>query len=272
MKRFAWLLGVVLLGVAGCRSVSVVEKHAAGWSDRPGYVLLLAEPESNTMLCYGDAAAARKRYPPCSTFKIISTLAGLEAGVVSGPEARLGYDGTRYEYESWNRDVTLKEAFRASCVWYYKKLTGKLDKVYVRRVLERLDYGNCDISVWNSNGHNVFWIESSLLISPEEQLAVLERIFSGASGFTAEQVGILKDCMRYDDIGPVRFFGKTGTGRNHITNRLEAWCVGLLEFPGGKRWFFATHGADPDNDVSSAALRESIRSLVAAGLADDKNF
>lgn len=100
---------------------------------------------------------------------------GLDSGMVSGKSARLGYDGQKHEYEAWNRDVTLQEAFQASCVWYYKKLVGKLDKSYVQRTLDRLHYGNADISVWNRNGHNVFWIESSLLISPEEQVCGLGR-------------------------------------------------------------------------------------------------
>ncbi len=51
--------------------------------------------------------------------------------------------------------------------------------------LDRLSYGNCDISDWNgglnTNNNNPaltgFWIESSLLISPREQVEVLERIF-----------------------------------------------------------------------------------------------
>lgn len=51
--------------------------------------------------------------------------------------------------------------------------------------LDRLSYGNCDISDWNgglnTNNNNRaltgFWLESSLLISPKEQVEVLERIF-----------------------------------------------------------------------------------------------
>ena len=121
---------------------------------------------------------AEKRFPPCSTFKIVSTLLGLDCGVVTGPDSRLGYDGTRYETAAWNRDLSLREAFQLSCVPYYKKLVGKLEKAYVQRRLDALAYGNSDISVWNSNGHNVFWIESSLLISPAEQIGVLRRIFS----------------------------------------------------------------------------------------------
>ena len=48
--------------------------------------------------------------------------------------------------------------------------------------LDRLQYGNSDISDWegrlNTNNNNRsltgFWIESSLLISPKEQTEVME--------------------------------------------------------------------------------------------------
>ena len=211
---------------------------------------------------YGESLWAEKRFPSCSTFKIVSTLLGLDCCVVTGPDSRLGYDGTRYETSSWNRDLTLREAFQLSCVPYYKKLTGKLDKSYVQRRLEELEYGNCDIYVWNSNGHNVFWIESSLLISPVEQVNVLERIFSGRSGFRAEHVAILKQCMRRGNAGAFAFYGKTGTGRNHNSNRLEAWFVGFAEHPDGRILYFAAHAADPERNVSSAELQEKIRQLI----------
>ena len=103
----------------------------------------------------------------------------LDCGVVQSPDSKLGYDGTKYENENWNQDVTLQQAFQYSCVPYYKKLTGSLKKQYVQQVLDELDYGNCDISVWNSNGHNVFWIESSLLISPLEQIGAIRKVISG---------------------------------------------------------------------------------------------
>ena len=132
-------------------------------------------------------------------------------------------------------------------------------------MLGRLGYGNRDISVWNSNGHNVFWIESSLLISPREQLHVLERIFSGRSGFSQRHVALLKECMRYESIGKIGFYGKTGTGRNHNTNRLEAWCVGFLEYPDGGIVYYAAHGADRKRDVLSSEIRDSIRQIVSKG-------
>lgn len=190
---------------------------------------------------------------------------GLDRGILSGLQSKLGYDGTKYSYAAWNGDVTLEEAFRASCVWYYKKLMSNLDKDYVLAVLDRLDYGNRDLSVWNSNGHNVFWIESTLLVSPVEQVSVLEKIFSGGSGFSPEHVGMLKQCMRYEDVGTLRLYGKTGTGRNYNSGHLEGWLAGLLEYPDGATIYYAIHAASRDKDVSGPDVLAMLKKMLSCG-------
>ena len=255
--------GAALLSLlCGCTTRFEQQNFPAELHPAPDTVAVFHTPGNPVWTVYGNDKAAERRFVPCSTFKIVSTLMGLDAGIVSGPESRLGYDGTRHEYDSRNADLPLNDAFRLSCVWYYKKLIGRMEKSYVQNVLDRLHYGNRNISVWNSNGHNVFWIESSLLISPVEQVNVLERIFSGRSGFRAEHVAILKQCMRRGNAGAFAFYGKTGTGRNHNSNRLEAWFVGFAEHPDGRILYFAAHAADPERNVSSAELQEKIRQLI----------
>ncbi|HBF4863977.1 TPA: penicillin binding protein transpeptidase domain-containing protein, partial [Clostridioides difficile] len=104
------------------------------------------------------------RASPCSTFKIISTLIGLEKGVITSKESVMGYDGTNYPNKNWNKNLSLEEAFKESCVWYYKKLINKVDAKSVQSILDDLKYGNCDISEWegdlkNGKGHlNGFWL------------------------------------------------------------------------------------------------------------------
>ncbi|HBF3756519.1 TPA: penicillin binding protein transpeptidase domain-containing protein, partial [Clostridioides difficile] len=98
------------------------------------------------------------RRSPCSTFKIVSTLIGLEKGVINSKESVMGYDGTDYPNKNWNKNLSLEEAFKESCVWYYKKLINKVDAKSVQNILDDLKYGNCDISEWegdlkNGKGH-----------------------------------------------------------------------------------------------------------------------
>jgi beta-lactamase class D len=208
-----------------------------------------------------NQVSATIRHSPCSTFKVLSTLMALDCGIVPGVDAKMGYDGTIYEYAAWNSDLTMEEAFKVSCVWYYKKVVAKLSSSYVQDKLSRLSYGNADISAWNSAGHNVFWIESSLQISPVEQVNFLHTVFSGSSGFKPEHVAILKQCMKYDNIDGAVFYCKTGTGRNHDTKHLEAWCVGMIELPNKELVYYAVFAADPTQDIKGPAVRDIARTI-----------
>ena len=262
----SFILFCLAVSAIGCRQPEpLMPKSSAAAGIPAGFVAVFGKTGADPIVVCGNRTLAEHRFPPCSTFKIVSTLMGLDSGVLTGPESRLGYDGTRYEFAAWNGDLTLREAFRTSCVPYYKKLTGKLDRRTVQKTLDRLNYGNCDISVWNSNGHNVFWIESSLLISPLEQLGVLEKIFSGRSGFAPGHVELLRECMRDGCAGDWTLYGKTGSGRNHNTNRLEGWFVGFAEPADGKPVFFAAHGAAPDRDVNGPEMRQWLREQFSRG-------
>ena len=203
------------------------------------------------------------RFSPCSTFKVVSLLLGLEAGAVSTLSDRLGYDGTRHEIEAWNRDVTLKEAFGVSCVWYFKKVMDRISRERVERGLDRLGYGNRDLSLWDGRGHGGFWLRPGLAISPREQVAVLGRILTGKSGFSQDHISLLKRCMRQDPVlGNLPFYGKTGSGRDPVTGRLMGWFIGFCGVEEETTLLFAAHLDSPERDLSGRDAREWIVRLV----------
>ena len=139
---------------------------------------------------YNDELAEARR-SPCSTFKIISSLTALEYGILEPRDSTRTWSGEVFWNEDWNRDIDFSEAFRTSCVWYYRQLIDDIGQDRMQEELEKLQYGNCDISDWegrlNTNNNNRaltgFWIESSLLISPKEQTEVMERIFGENSEY-----------------------------------------------------------------------------------------
>ena len=167
---------------------------------------------------------------PCSTFKIISTLMGLQNDVIDSENSKMGYSGTYYPVADWNSDVTLKEAFQSSCIWYYRKVIDKVGKESVQEQLDDLTYGNCDISDWEGSNANSlpdlngFWLESSLKISPTEQVNVLSSIFEGKTNYSAEDIDILKHIMKADNNEGIELYGKTGAGVHN-----NSWYVGFFE-------------------------------------------
>lgn len=180
----------------------------------------------------------RQEKSPCSTFKIISTLLGLQNGVIIDESSTMGYDGTDYGNPAWNGNLTLEEAFQQSCIWYFREVIDSVGKDKIQEGLNELQYGNCDISEWNGSGINPmeklngFWLDSSLKISPLEQVEVLERIFEGQNDYESANIEILKRIMLIDESDTQKIYGKTGTSGNG-----EAWFVGFSESSGEREYF-----------------------------------
>ena len=169
----------------------------------------------------------RTQVSPCSTFKILSTLMGLHTGVLTGPESTMTYSGIQYPVAAWNGNLTLAEAFQSSCVWYF------------RQVID-----------------NGFWIDSSLKISPLEQVQVLTKVFEGRSQYTQEEVDTLRTIMLVQDDGTRQVYGKTGSGFGET-----GWFVGFQE-KAGARTYFAVYLADENRTVSGSQAREVAFALL----------
>lgn len=159
--------------------------------------------------------ACEIQYSPCSTFKIITTLLGLENGVISDENSTMKYNGALYPVESWNKNLTLKEAFQTSCVWYFKQVIDEVGQNAVQKMLTDIGYGNCDISEWSGSSLNPmpdlngFWLESSLEISPKEQVQVLTKVFDGKTSASPNAISIIKKVMLIEEKENVSLFGKT---------------------------------------------------------------
>ena len=171
----------------------------------------------------------KKRVSPCSTFKIVAVLAALDLGIITKEESLIEWDGTVWPIRSWNTDMDASAAFSTSCVWYFRKLIDKIGVDNLQDYLGMLSYGNQNITQWEGSGVNGnplidgFWLESSLLISPIEQMEVLERIFKGGTDIKPETVEVLKEYMHIADFdGSGELYGKTGTGNG-------GWFIGFIE-------------------------------------------
>lgn len=107
-------------------SAVIIKEDYSRYFDGINGCAVFYNSRANTFHIYQEEMAS-VRVSPCSTFKVISTLIGLEEGLVDSEESRMGYDGTIYENTTWNQDLNLKEAFQKSCVWYYR---GRISAPY----------------------------------------------------------------------------------------------------------------------------------------------
>ncbi len=173
-----------------------------------------------------NASLAEQRFSPFSTFKIVSALLGLDLGVVQDANSKMRYSGTQYWYEPWNKDLTFKEAFQFSGVWYFRQLIDKIPVATMQKALENIRYGNADVSAWQGNGSNAlpelngFWLNSSLRISPWEQTKAMYALFSMGSSFSALDRDLVASFMQ---VGHGAVHGKTGSD-----GRGQSWFVGFI--------------------------------------------
>lgn len=251
---------------------TITEMDWSGYFEEINGAAVIYDPTENCYQIYNQELALTRR-SPCSTFKIISSLIALENGIIDPDDSTRIWSGEVFWNEEWNRDINFYDAFRASCVWYFREVIDEIGKDMMQDELNRLQYGNCDISDWsgglNSNNHNPvltgFWIESSLLISPKEQVEVIERIFGDHTDYSEKTRNQLKQVMLLPESNESDLFiyGKTGMGKSYGVV-VDSWFTGFADTP-EKRIYFCVYLGETDNkDVSSAKAKEIAIAIVSA--------
>lgn len=262
---FICCLTVILFsaGVSHTAAETTVEINLQEYFDGVNGTAIFYYPESDTYAVY-QKELSEKRSSPCSTFKIFSTYVGLDTGVIQMNDSVRTWNGTTYWYEPWNRDIGLPDAFRQSCVWYYRQVIDDIGQPVMQAHIDEMNYGDRDISDWQGDlneGEPLaelkgFWLESSLKISPKEQIQVLRRIMEHPE--KGELANTLKLLMltRDDAATGLKVYGKTGFGRVDGKNT-DAWFVGLYERD-GKTAYFALRLDDPDNPRATSDKAKAI--------------
>ena len=188
-----------------------------------------------------DIEHATLRVAPDSTYKIYDALFGLEEGVITPQDSFIAWNGENYPFEAWNADQTLQSAMASSVNWYFQSVDEQLGTASVYDYIKKIGYGNKNMS----GDFSTYWMESSLEISPVEQVELLIKLQNNRFDFAPENINAVKDaiCLFSSDAGT--FYGKTGTGRVDGQD-VNGWFIGYIE-TADNTYFFATNiGADGD--------------------------
>lgn len=219
--------------------------------------LVIVEPASGRHLVDGDVPPDR-RSSPCSTFKIFHGMVGLETGVLQGLDHRYRWDGVKHDREADNKDHTLRTAIRDSCVWYFQRLANEVGTAREKAFLAMAKYGNQDVSA----GLTQFWLDRSLQISPDEQVAFLARICdpsavaNGAFPFSPRTIHLIREGLVLGK-GTSVLRGKTGSAPG---GRL-GWFVGWVE-RGDRRHVFALRLERRGDDGAPAGGMSDARPIM----------
>src|ERR1700754_4084313 len=75
-----------------------------------------------------NMAMDTERVTPASTFKIVNSLIGLETGKIRDENMVIRWDGVKRDRPEWNKDLTMKEAFKVSAVPYYQEVARRVGR------------------------------------------------------------------------------------------------------------------------------------------------
>ena len=220
MKKSICLLICLFFGLimlCGCKKDNTPEQsYSKYFENNSGCAVFFKDNEYYTY----NYEIANIQKSPCSTFKIVLTLAGLKYGALQDENTVIKWDGEKRYFDKWNKDLSLKEAFNLSAVWYFEKVANEIGKEKLAEFVNKISYGNKDASA-----EIPCWLDSSLKISPKEQVNFLKNLFEYRLDVDNHHIETLKQIMRKDSINGGILYGKTGTsgeGNN-------GWFVGFYE-------------------------------------------
>lgn len=254
MKRFALIVGFLLISaVAFAQEIdrSLLQGYDAA--------LVIYNRTTGEMVNI-NPTRANQRLAPCSTFKIYNTLIGLELGLMKdADDPWYKWDEVKRDIEGWNQDLTLREAFKVSAVPAYQILAREIGEARMKEYIEKIGYGSQDIS----SGIDIFWLPrpdtTSIKISADEQVALLNKLLDGKLPFSEKNIAILRDIMQAEKTGKGTLYGKTGSGTGPDGKWNVGWFVGFLEH-NGTTYVFACNiiGGDNPSGKTARTIIESI--------------
>jgi len=228
----------------------------------PGECVVIASLDGQMNHAYGGAECDRRTLP-ASTFKVPHALIALDTGVVTDSTV-MKWDGTKKDFPAWERDHTLESAIRSSVVWFFQSAARAIGRERELAHLRAFRYGSQTFK----GAIDQFWLNGDLTISPREQVAFLERMFSYQLPVERRHVDTVAAAMV---MPPGKLSNATGllpfalawpgavarlkTGNGAVAGERVSWIVGQIDFR--ERSY-----------VLASRVRSSTRTLESAAGAD----
>jgi beta-lactamase class D len=214
-------------------------------------------------------------YLPASTFKIVNSLIGLQTGKIVNDSMIIKWDGIPRRFESWNKDLTMYEAFRVSAVPYYQEVARRIGKDTMQQWLNLLGYGkkNDTDKIVITSPIDTFWLDNSLKITPDQQVGLVKGLYFGAlPHFFKTNQETVKRAMLMENDTKYRLGYKTGWAFwSEETGKHIAWIVGWIE-ENNHPYFFVLNfeSKDPNADIPAMRMKMLKDILTQLGFFEGK--
>ncbi len=170
-----------------------------------------------------DAARAKQRMIPASTFKIPHSLIALETGAVKDENEVIPYGGQPQQFPEWEHDMNLRDAIAASNVPVFQTLARRIGLKRENQWVNRLSYGNRRIGPVVDR----FWLDGPLEISAVEQTRFLSRLARQQLPASKKNQLKVREMLKIEEKDGYALFAKTGWGMS--TTPSLGWWVGWVE-------------------------------------------
>ena len=201
--------GLVIVILAALPAQAAERDFARFFAGRDG-CFELYDMKTNKLVVRFNPDRCAERTSPCSTFKVPLALMAFDSGILEDETSQMKWDGTKTGRDTWDRDQTASTWMQYSVVWFSQRLTPQLGVERVKVYLPRFDFGNQDMS----GGLTTAWLESSLQVSPDEQLRFWRKFWREELPVSKHAFDMTKK-ITLVDASPSGWtlHGKTGSGR-----------------------------------------------------------
>jgi beta-lactamase class D len=236
----------------------------------PGECFLF-RPLDGSALYVANALECRVKRSPASTFKIPHALIALETRAVSSSTASAKWDGTDQPFPAWRRDHTLESAIQSSVLWFFRRTAASIGRDAMDDWLRKIQYGDDTFE----RDLTSFWVNGDLVVSPEEQLDFLVRMFryelpvsraavdavTRALTMPAGQITNATGAHRFVTGWPAEARLRAKTGNTRVDNENVSWLVGEIE-ANGRQFVFVARARSAKPLATTAGARVAGRYLA----------
>jgi beta-lactamase class D len=206
--------------------------------------ILIYNQNDNVYMGY-NLARCNIAFCPASTFKIPNTLIALESDIAT-TESVFKWNGEKRTFPSWEKDMTIKEAFQVSAVPVYQEIARRVGVEKMKYYTQLFNYGNLDI---NAENIDKFWLEGKSDITQFQQVYFLQKLYNLQLPISENTMKLTKEIMLHETADNYKISGKTGWAVRQ--DESVTWFVGYIETENNV-YFFATNVApNKDTDLNT---------------------
>lgn len=261
MKYLGIVCCIAILSIAGCSpdNVTVDDSLKKYFDDNKvtGTFALLDNGQEHFTI-YNLSRYKDSAYLPGSSFRIISSLIGINIGRISNENMVIKRDSIAHALPNGdtatarNKDLSLEGAFKVDDIAYFREVANRIGKDTMQRWLDTLGYASKNGRAVIKNADN-FMFDNSIKVTTDEQLGISKKLYFKQLPFQGRPQDIVKKMMQHEGNANYKLTYVTGSGiatNGHVIG----WVIGWIEENEHPYFFVLNTEADHNTDLTTTDM------------------